>query len=206
MEIKETLALVPTVVGSLKTIKETCDGLNAGFLPQNRQKLKNLQQQIKELEEIIQLGFPQLASLTKSYAEVSANVRVAQVLSDKNYELLGLTQDPKFVYALLIRIPGEMERDCTKVEKGIINLPETNTTELGRARGIITIIRRDLDRFKQFTRTDSSELEVSKSLDSKSKDEARRLTSDIAAQYSDLDSILSSLLNRILENISQAKV
>lgn len=105
MEIKETLALVPTVVGSLKTIKETCDGLNAGFLPQNRQKLKNLQQQIKELEERIQLGFPQLASFTKGYADVSASVRVAKALSDKNHELLGFLQDTKFVYSLLIRIP-----------------------------------------------------------------------------------------------------
>ena len=105
MEIKETLALVPTVVGSLKTIKEICDNLNPGILPRNRQNLKNLKQQVKELEERIQLGFPQLASLTKSYADVSASVRVAKALSDKNHELLGFLQDKQVIYFLLIRIP-----------------------------------------------------------------------------------------------------
>lgn len=201
MEIKETLALVPTVIGSLKTIKETCDSLNAGFLPKNRQKLKDLQQQVKELEERVQSGFPQLASLTKGYADVSASVRVAKALSDKNHELLGFLQDTKFAYSLLIRIPGEMENNCAEVEKRITNLPETNTTELGEANKTIATIRRDLDRLKQVTRIGLSEAEVSKS-----KEEARRLTGDIASQYSELDAILSSLLNRILENIGQAKV
>ncbi len=200
MEIRETLALVPTVVGSLKTIKETCDTLDVGFLPHNRQKLKDLQQQVKELEEKIQLGFPQLASLTRAYAEVSANVRVAKALSDKNHELLGFLQDTKFIHSLLVRMPGEMERNCTEIEKGIENLPEVNTIELGQAKRTLEMIRRDLDRLKQICNK-SSETEVNKS-----KDETRRLTGDIATQYSNLDAILSSLLNRILENIGQAKV
>ena len=201
MEIKETLALVPTVVGSLKTIKEICDNLNPGVLPKNRRKLKNLKQQVKELEERVQTGFPQLASLTKGYADVSASVRVAKALSDKNHELLGFLHDTKFVYSLLIRIPGEMESNCAEVEKRITNLPETNTIELGQAKRTIATIRRDLDRLKQFTRIDPSEVKVNQS-----KEEARRLTGDIATQYSELDAILSSLLNRILENIGQAKL
>lgn len=201
MEIKETLALVPTVVGSLKTIKEICDNLNPGVLPKNRRNLKNLKQQVKELEERVQTGFPQLASLTKGYADVSASVRVAKALSDKNHELLGFLQDTKFVYSLLIRIPGEMESNCAEVEKRITNLPETNTIELGQAKRTIATIRRDLDRLKQFTRIDPSEVKVNQS-----KEEARRLTGDIANQYSELDAILSSLLNRILENIGQAKL
>lgn len=57
MEIKETLALVPTVINGIKTIRETCDDINVGFLPQNRQKLKELQQQIKELEDTDTIRF-----------------------------------------------------------------------------------------------------------------------------------------------------
>ncbi len=202
MEIKETLALVPTVVSSLKTIKETCDSLNVGFLPQNRQKLKDLQQQVKELEERVQSGFPQLASLTKSYADVSASVRVAKALSDKNHELLGFSQDIKLTYSLLIRIPGEMESNCAEVEKRMTNLPEINTTELGEAKEKIANIRIYLDRLKQVTQVNLAEEEEV----NKSKEEARRLTGDIASQYNYLDGTLSRLLNRVLENIGQAKV
>lgn len=94
-----------------------------------------------------------------------------------------------------------MESNCAEVEKRITNLPETNTIELGQAKRTIATIRRDLDRLKQFTRIDPSEVKVNQS-----KEEARRLTGDIATQYSELDAILSSLLNRILENIGQAKL
>lgn len=201
MEIKETLALVPTVIGGIKTIKETCDSIDVGFLPHNKQKLNNLKEQVKELEEKIQLGFPQLASLTKAYAEVSAGVRVAKALSDKNHELLGFLQDTKFIDSLLIRIPGEMERNCTEVEKGIANLPKIDTTEFGQAKTYLDNIRRNIDRLKQVTSNNSSAQEIIKS-----KENARKLAGDIATDYSYLDAILSNLLNRILENIGQGNL
>jgi hypothetical protein len=122
-------------------------------------------------------------------------------LSDKNYELLGFSQDIKFTYSLLIRIPGEMESNCAEVEKRMTNLPEINTTELGEAKEKIANIRIYLDRLKQVTQINLSKEEVDKS-----KEDARRLTGDIASQYNYLDGTLSRLLNRVLENIGQAKV
>ena len=94
-----------------------------------------------------------------------------------------------------------MESNCAEVEKRITNLPEINTTELGEAQEKIATVRRYLDRLKQITQINLSKEEVDKS-----KEEARRLTGDIASQYNYLDGTLSRLLNRVLENIGQAKV
>lgn len=201
MEVTETLALVPKVVKSIQTIKETCDSLNAGFLPTNTKRKKELQQHIQELEEKIQSGFPVLASLVSSYGTVAADVKVAKALSDKNHEIIGLVNNPHFLTVFFVRIPGEMERDCTNVEKGINNLPEINNVELGHAKRLLISIKQDLDRLKQSIPTDlegATEQEVKQS-----KETPRRLIGDIASKYSDLDGILTSLLKRILEKMGQ---
>ena len=202
MESKEILALVPTVFGSLKTIKETCDSLNVGFLPPNLQKLQNLKQQVKELEERVQLGFPKLASLTKVYAEVSADVRVAKAVSDKNHELLGFLEEAKSVKDFLGRIPGEMENDCTRIEKRLEDLPISMTVELGKIKIHLDNIRMEIIILKQ------SNLSVNalKEEITQSQIRARDITGKIATYYSKLDAVLSGLLNRILENIGQTKL
>lgn len=200
MEIKETLALVPTVVGGIKTIKETCDSLNLGLFSGSQQRLKSLQEQINQLEEKIQSGFPLLASLTSSYASVAADVKVAKALSDKNEEILRFLKDPTSINVLLIRIPGEMERDCTNIEKRLADLPEINTAEVGEAKRILLDIKRYLDRLRQITYNNSSDTAINDS-----KEQAVKLLGDMTIQYNELDGILSSLLKRILENIGQAK-
>lgn len=202
MESKEILALVPTVVGSLKTIKETCDSLNVGFLPPNLQKLQNLKQQVKELEERVQLGFPKLASLTKVYAEVSADVRVAKAVSDKNHELLGFLEEVKSVKDFLGRIPGEMENDCTRIEKRLEDLPMSMTVELGKIKIHLDNIRMEIIILKQSNLSANALKEEI----TQSQIRARDITGKIATYYSKLDAVLSGLLNRILENIGQAKL
>ena len=87
--VNEVLSLVPTVLSTIKNIQDVCSTVNPGLLPNNRQKLESLKTLIVDLERKMQTGFPVLANLTSVYSAVAADVKVAQVLADKNYELSG---------------------------------------------------------------------------------------------------------------------
>ena len=198
--VNEVLSLVPTVLSTIKNIQDVCSTVNPGLLPNNRQKLENLKTLIVDLERKMQMGFPVLANLTSVYSAVAADVKVAQVLADKNYELSGFLDEPKSIYQLLIRIPGEMERDYISVDKGLSSLPTVDSAELGEAQAILKQIGTYLDRLKQL-RLDSQD---SASI-SIAHNDSKQLIKDIASSYGSLDRILSKLLKRILENLGKTQ-
>ena len=198
--VNEVLSLVPTVLSTIKNIQDVCSTVNPGLLPNNRQKLESLKTLIVDLERKMQTGFPVLANLTSVYSAVAADVKVAQVLADKNYELSGFLDEPKSIYQLLIRIPGEMERDYISVDKGLSNLPTVDSAELGEAQAILKQIGTYLDRLKQL-RLDSQD---SASI-SIAHNDSKQLIKDIASSYGSLDRILSKLLKRILENLGKTQ-
>ena len=198
--VNEVLSLVPTVLSTIKNIQDVCSTVNPGLLPNNRQKLESLKTLIVDLERKMQTGFPVLANLTSVYSAVAADVKVAQVLADKNYELSGFLDEPKSIYQLLIRIPGEMERDYISVDKGLSSLPTVDSAELGEAQAILKQIGTYLDRLKQL-RLDSQD---SASI-SIAHNDSKQLIKDIASSYGSLDRILSKLLKRILENLGKTQ-
>ncbi len=200
IEIKEALSLVPIVLGNIKSIKEICTTLDAGLLPNNRKKLKDLEKLVIALESKMQSGFPILANLATVYSAVAADVKVAWALSEKNYELLGFVNKPDYIISFLIRFPGEMERNYIDVGKGLSDLPTIDSTELGEARSILSMIGTYLDRLKQIEFDDNDEKSVYAA-----KDNTRKLVKDITSRYGDLDKVLSRLLKRILENLGKTK-
>lgn len=200
VEINEALSLVPTVLSTIKNIQETCSAINPGFLPNNRQKLKDLEALIVGLEQKMQNGFPVLANLANVYGTVAAQVKVAGALADKNAELLGFVDEPKYICVFLMQFPGEMERRYIEVDKGLSDLPSVDSVELGEARATINQIGTHLDRLKQlkFEAQDSNSVFGAK-------DESRKLIKDIASSYGNLDRVLSRLLKRILENLGKTQ-
>ena len=200
IEIKEALALVPTVLGNIKTIKEACAALDVGFLPSNRKKLKDLEDLVLKLENKMESGFPVLADLVSFYSAVAADVKVAWALSEKNYELLGFVNKPEYIISFLIRFPGEMERNYIDVNKGISNLPTIDNTESGEAKIILSLIGTYLDRLKQIEYDDTDDASVLKA-----KDNIRKLVKDITSRYGDLDRVLLKLIKRILEDLGKVK-
>jgi hypothetical protein len=194
IEIKEALALVPTVLNTIKTIKEACKTLDAGILPNNRKKLKDIDEIVARLESQVKSGFPVLANLVTLYSTVALDVRVAWILTDKNWELLGTAKKPEQITMFLTRFPGDMERNYISVEKGISGLPEIDSNELGTVMRILEEIRKYLDRLKQVEFNDESESSVFAA-----KDKARNLLNEINSQYLALDGTLSKLIKRILQ-------
>ncbi len=195
IEIKEALALVPTALNSIKTIKEACNTLDAGLLPNNRKKLKDLEELVVRLESQVKFGFPVLANLVTLYSAVALDVRVAWILTDKNWELLGTAKKPEQITMFLTRFPGDMERNYISVEKGISGLPAVDSNELGIAMRILEEIRKYLDRLKQVEFNDESESSIFAA-----KDKSRNLLNEINSQYLALDGILSKLIKRILQS------
>jgi hypothetical protein len=200
VEVNEALSLVPTVLSTIKSIQETCSGINPGFLPNNRQKLKDLEALIVGLEQKMQNGFPILASLANVYGAVAAQVKVAGALADKNAELLGFVDESKYICVFLMQFPGEMERRYIEVDKGLSDLPPVDSVELGEAQAIIKQIGTSLDRLKQlkFEAQDSNSVFAAK-------DASRQLIKDIASSYGNLDRVLSRLLKRIIENLGKTQ-
>lgn len=194
IEIKEALALVPTVLNTIKTIKEACKTLDAGILPNNRKKLKDIDEIVARLESQVKSGFPVLANLVTLYSTVALDVRVAWILTDKNWELLGTAKKPEQITMFLTRFPGDMERNYISVEKGISGLPDIDSNELGTVMRILEEIRKYLDRLKQVEFNDESEPSVFAA-----KDKARNLLNEINSQYLSLDGTLSKLIKRILQ-------
>ena len=194
IEIKEALALVPTVLNTIKTIKEACKTLDAGILPNNRKKLKDIDEIVARLESQVKSGFPVLANLVTLYSTVALDVRVAWILTDKNWELLGTAKKPEQITMFLTRFPGDMERNYISVEKGISGLPDIDSNELGTVMRILEEIRKYLDRLKQVEFNDKSEPSVFAA-----KDKARNLLNEINSQYLSLDGTLSKLIKRILQ-------
>ena len=194
IEIKEALDLVPTVLNSIKTIKEACNTLDAGIIPKNRKRLKDLEELVVHLESQVKSGFPELANLVTSYSDVAVDVTVAWILTDKNWELLGTASKPDQITMLLTRFSGDMERNYISVEKGISRLPQVDSNELGIAMRILEEVRKYLDRLKQveFDESDSSIFAA--------KNKTRDLLKEIISQYSALDGILTKLIKRILQS------
>lgn len=195
IEIKEALDLVPTFLNSIKTIKETCNTLDAGIIPKNRKRLKDLEELVVHLESQVKSGFPVLANLVTLYSVVAVDVRVAWILTDKNWELLGTAKKPEQIMMFLTRFPGDMERNYISVEKGISGLPKVDSNELGIAMRILEEIRKYLDRLKQVEFNDESESSIFAA-----KDKTRNLLNEINSQYLALDGILSKLIKRILQS------
>ncbi|BBC26335.1 hypothetical protein [Pseudanabaena sp. ABRG5-3] len=192
-EIKEALALVPTVLNTIKAIKEACNTLDAGVLPNNRKKLKDLEEIVVRLESQVKSGFPSLANLVILYSDVASDVREAWILADKNWELLGTAKKRDQIADFLTRLPGDMERTYMNVHKRIIGLPEVDSNELGTVMRILEEIRKYLDRLKQVEFNDESESSIFAA-----KDKAKNLLHEISSQYLSLEGTLSKLIKRIL--------
>ena len=191
-EVNAVLSLVPAILSTIKTIQDTCSTVDPGVLPPNRRKLDNLKTLIVDLERKMQRDFPILANLTSVYSAVVADVKVAQVLADKNYELLGFLEESKSIYQLLIRVPGEMERQYIDVDKGLSNLPVVDSAEFGEAQAIIKQIGTFLDRLKQLKLDNQDSTSILSA-----QGDSKQLIKDVASKYGDLDRVLSKLLKRI---------
>lgn len=199
-EITEILSFMPELINGCKAISNKCSDINPGLLPNNRKKVKDLLEHISILEENIKSGFPALISLIKVYSTVSADVKIAKALSDKNHELLGLITDEKVVQVFLARFPSEMENDFNRVDKGMASLPDLDRSESGNSTRIIHEIRVLLDRLKQINIPAN---EKDKKIIRNSREKVRHLIGDISTKYNDLDGMLTRLLNVILERFQK---
>ena len=84
------------IIGSISTILKflkTASGvlpIKTTLLPSSRKNMKELQNRVTELDQIVKVGFPKLAQLVRSYSNLLSEVRGAKVFSDKMAELYSL--------------------------------------------------------------------------------------------------------------------
>lgn len=193
MDINESLSLVNSVAQGIKDLRGAYDAIPLRtFLPPTKNKLANLENQItsiqekvNDLEENFNKGFPELARLIRSYSRLISDVRIAGALSDKAAEIYGLAPDlaPRFT----TMFANDRQNDYSRISSSISQLPSLDVSQKGRLEAKLSMIRDLVRDMKNINQDDIRNI--------------KRILDDISTQYSDVESILSELAERILNSL-----
>jgi hypothetical protein len=182
MEINEAVSLAGSIVESVKSAKKVCDAIPQWlFFPPLKAQVSELKSQITLLERQVNYGFPKLEQLISSYSYLVSEVKVAKALSDKSFEILGLVSD---AHRFMENAAIDRENECSRIKDAIARLPSIDSAEAGELSRIMTSIR---DKTLELKRLGDNDALL-----------ARRLHGEISTQYSDMSSIISKLLDKIL--------
>lgn len=177
--------IIGSVTEILKTLKETAGALpvNSTILPSMRGNMIQLQQQVNELERTINAGFPKLAQLVRSYSNLLSEVRGAKVFSDKLSELYSLAPNISQYNSLF---SNSLQSDYTRISRILEQFTSLDVSEKGSIDRILFEIRDQLQNLQRF--------------DPSQQDRLKEVLQKISTQYSDMEGILSKLLEKILKD------
>jgi predicted PurR-regulated permease PerM len=191
MEINEILLVLNGITQSVNGIKSIVNKIPRSILPGSKrsyQELENhistLEGQVSNLKDKINTKFPELSQLIRIYSRTISDIRIAGALSDKIAELYGLS--PEMVTFTSV-FANNIQSDYSRVTSGIQNLPELNVEERGNLDRTLIEIR---DLIRDLKNSDPNNPEI-----------IRRTLERISTEYSDAESVLSKLLNRMLTSL-----
>ncbi|NES83083.1 MAG: hypothetical protein F6K10_17680 [Moorea sp. SIO2B7] len=145
-----------------------------------------LQQQINELETIINIGFPKLAQLVRSYSNLLSEVRAAKVFSDKIEEVYSLAPDISQYNTIFV---NSLQNDYTRISRSLEQFTTLDVAEKGSIDWILVEIRDQLNDLQRNMPTQQYQL--------------KQILQKVSTQYSDMERILSKLLEKILKDFEQ---
>jgi hypothetical protein len=191
MEINEILLILNGITRSVNGIKLIANKIPRSILPGSKrtyQELENhistLEGQISDLKDKINTKFPELSQLIIIYSRAISDIRIAGALSDKIAELYGLS--PEMVTFTPV-FANNIQAEYSRISSGIQNLPELNVEERGSLDRTLIEIR---DLIRDLKSSNPNNLES-----------IRRTLERISTEYSDAESVLSKLLNRMLASL-----
>lgn len=190
MEMNEIIALISLISKGAKEAKALYSNISLPiFLPKARNSLNSLEEkinfiegQVLILEEKCHLSFPKLSQLIRSYSDLIANVRIASALSDKAAEIYGIAPDEAPIFKTMFA--NDRQQDYSRVTSGMTNLPTMDVEEKGKIEAKLDNIR---DNIRDLKNSNQNDIEA-----------VKRIFDNISTQYSDIESILGGLLNKIL--------
>jgi predicted PurR-regulated permease PerM len=191
MEINEILLVLNGITQSVNGIKSIVNKIPRSILPGSKRTyqelethISNLEGQVSNLKDKINTKFPELSQLIRIYSRTISDIRIAGALSDKIAELYGLSPE---MITFTPMFANNIQSDYSRVNSGIQNLPELKVEERGNLERTLVEIRdliRDL-----------------KNSDPNNPESIRRTLERISTEYSDAESVLSRLLNRMLTSL-----
>ncbi|RCJ27697.1 hypothetical protein A6S26_35030 [Nostoc sp. ATCC 43529] len=156
--------------------------LSAGFLQRRQDKLNELKDKIASLENQVTKGFPGLAQLLRSYSLILSEVKVVKAISDKASELITTVPDKAPLYTGIFI--NQIEATHGQIGFGIGQLPDVDNREAGELKG-------KLDSIRDLIRDIKKENDIQ---------DIKRIFDNISTQYTDVQAILSRLVERILSS------
>ena len=185
VEPNSAVTAISSIAATVKDMKDILDIFPIGIvLPPNKGKLIKLKDNIRHLE----IECIKLSQLIRNYSSLLSEVRIAKALSDMAYELIMFV--PDLGSGQLAIFSNDIETRHGVINRDINRLPVIDATEAGVMERELTIIRdliRDLK--KDVQSNDGS---------------VKRTFADISTHYADLEGILSSLLEKLFQNLGES--
>jgi hypothetical protein len=170
----------------VKDMKGITDKLPVSLtLPPTRGKLSEIQSKMTDLEKKITIGLPKIAQLIRSYSALLAEVKIAKALSDKAAELISLV--PDFGSGYITVFSNDIESKHGSICRIVSQLPILNATEAGELDRELRIIRDIIRDLKGGSQGESKYI--------------KKCFDDISTHYSDVEAVLSRLLEKILRSL-----
>ncbi|NEQ64475.1 MAG: hypothetical protein F6K21_03035 [Symploca sp. SIO2D2] len=193
MGIHEIILLISSISKGVIDLKKAYSAVPRPiFLPPAKKKLTEVQNKINSIEEKIsklegkiKISFPELARLVRSYAQLISDVRIAGALSDKAAELYGIAPDSASTFTTMFA--NDIQSEYSRISSSISQLPSLDVSEQGQLQAKLSIIR---DLVRDMKNADQDDVK-----------NIKRILDSISTQYSDIESILSELLERILVSL-----
>ncbi|HAC63793.1 MAG TPA: hypothetical protein DCF68_09700 [Cyanothece sp. UBA12306] len=187
MTINSSIEIITSIAETLTDVKSIFDKIPVNlFLPPNKKKLTDLKDKISLLENKINTGFPKLASLIRFYSRLISDVRIAGALSDKMAELYGLVPE---IGTYTTTFTSSLQSDYSRISSSINQINSLDVEEKGSLDRILVEIRDQIQNLKRVSTNEHEKI--------------KEILQKISTQYSDMESILSSLLEKILASFNQ---
>ena len=197
-DLEDFMSMVSSIAGGMRALKPAADAISRGgiFSSARRRNLELLQEKIVSLEneavsleEQVNTLFPQLTQLIRSYSRLMADVRAARAVSEKAIELIRII--PNLIPSYAPIFTTQIQSDFTRIDSGTTQLPSVDNVEKGQIAEKLSVIR---DRTRDLRQTDEDDIQ-----------RLRNIFDDISTYYSDVESILLSFLEKILDSLDPSK-
>ncbi|MDM9585159.1 hypothetical protein [Nostoc sp. GT001] len=177
------LSLIASILRTIGDIKSILDTVEKTNIFQRQPKLDELKREITSLEQQVNTGFPTLVQLLRSYSSILSDVKVVTAISNKASELIAIAPDKALLYTG--NFINQIEANHGQINLGISQLPPLNVREAGELSGRLNSIR---DLIRDIKREDDIQ-------------SIKRTFENISTQYTDVQSILSRLVEIILSSL-----
>jgi hypothetical protein len=176
--------LLKDIVTGIKLIKDIFINFpfNNPLLPQ-KDKLRELKNQVDFLEQKINNNFPKLSNLVRSYSAIISEVKVGRAISDKARQMIMDNPDLSPNYTAIFA--NKLEDDHGRVDYNITQIALPDIAEKGALSEKSRMIRDSINSLKIAKRDDINALQ--------------RIFNDIATHYADMEEILGRLLQKLLD-------